>query len=99
MKQVRGRETLWPLCINYNIKLLQVTLCGAGSPLGESMALLLKQSPMIKCLDLYEEKHNLSGQIIDLFAIETSCKVRGFVGPECLTAALAVRFICTLLIT
>uniref|UniRef100_A0A1B6D2V3 Malate dehydrogenase, mitochondrial n=2 Tax=Clastoptera arizonana TaxID=38151 RepID=A0A1B6D2V3_9HEMI len=70
-------------------KLFKVTLCGAGSPLGETMALLLKQSPVIKCLDLYEEKRNISGQVLDLFAIETSCHVRGFFGEHCLPTALA----------
>lgn len=67
-----------------------MTVCGAGCTLGETVSLLLKQSPFIGKMDLYDTKQNITGHILDLSAIETTCKVRGFVGLKCLPTALAV---------
>lgn len=67
-----------------------MTVCGAGCTLGESVSLLLKQSSLISKLDLYDAKQDITGHILDLSAVETSCKVRGFVGLKCLPTALAV---------
>lgn len=61
-------------------------LGGAGG-IGQPMALLLKQSPLISKLALYDIV-GTPGVAADLSHIETQAQVTGHVGPEQLAEAL-----------
>lgn len=54
---------------------------GASGGIGQPLALLLKQSPLITELSLYDIV-NTPGVAADLSHIETRAKVKGFVGAD-----------------
>lgn len=62
-------------------------MCGASGGIGQPLSLLLKQSPLITELSLYDIVHT-PGVAADLSHIDTRSKVVGFNGPENLEKAL-----------
>lgn len=54
---------------------------GASGGIGQPLSLLLKQSPLVDHLSLYDIQHT-KGVAADLSHIETKCKVQGFVGTD-----------------
>lgn len=56
-------------------KVDKVTICGAASPFGQTLALLLKQTDLIREVHLYDET-NLRGVALDLDHIDTPVRVR-----------------------
>mmetsp|Transcript_33781 Transcript_33781/g.46776 ORF Transcript_33781/g.46776 Transcript_33781/m.46776 type:complete len:350 (+) Transcript_33781:99-1148(+) len=65
-----------------------VALLGAAGGIGQPLAMLLKMSPLISELRLYDIV-NTPGVAADLSHIDSPCKVMGYVGSESLGAALA----------
>jgi len=65
----------------------KVAVLGAAGGIGQPLALLLKQSPLVTELSLYDIVHT-PGVAADLSHIETNCKVRGYVGPDQLKDSL-----------
>ncbi|KAK3282461.1 hypothetical protein CYMTET_9805 [Cymbomonas tetramitiformis] len=65
----------------------KVALLGAAGGIGQPLALLLKKSPLIDVLNLYDIV-NTPGVACDLSHIDTPCKVQGFAGAGQLGAAL-----------
>jgi malate dehydrogenase len=66
---------------------LKVAVCGASGGIGQPLSLLLKQSPLITELSLYDIVHT-PGVAADLSHIDTASKVVGYNGPENLEKAL-----------
>lgn len=62
-------------------------MLGAAGGIGQPMALLLKQSPLVSKLSLYDIV-GTPGVAADLSHIETPAQVTGYVGPEQLGEAL-----------
>lgn len=60
---------------------------GASGGIGQPLALLLKQSPLVTELSLYDIV-NTPGVAADLSHIDTSSKVTGYVGPNQLKDSL-----------
>ena len=54
---------------------------GASGGIGQPLSLLLKQSPLVSQLNLYDIVHTV-GVAADLSHINTAAKVQGFVGPD-----------------
>jgi malate dehydrogenase len=54
---------------------------GASGGIGQPLSLLLKQSPLVDELSLYDIQHT-KGVGADLSHIESKCKVSAFVGPD-----------------
>jgi malate dehydrogenase len=65
-----------------------VAVMGASGGIGQPLSLLLKSSPLIDNLSLYDVQHT-KGVGADLSHIETKCRVKAFVGPEQLHESLA----------
>lgn len=65
----------------------KVAVLGASGGIGQPLSLLLKQSPLIDHLSLYDVQHT-KGVGADLSHIETKCKVSAHVGPGELKNAL-----------
>ncbi|ODM95707.1 Malate dehydrogenase, mitochondrial [Orchesella cincta] len=65
----------------------KVAVMGASGGIGQPLSLLLKHSPLISELSLYDIV-GTPGVAADLSHIETRCKVRGFVGAEQLKDSL-----------
>uniref|UniRef100_A0A4D5R8Z0 Malate dehydrogenase, mitochondrial n=1 Tax=Scolopendra viridis TaxID=118503 RepID=A0A4D5R8Z0_SCOVI len=65
----------------------KVAVMGAAGGIGQPLSLLLKTSPLISELSLYDIVHTL-GVAADLSHIETACKVKGYVGAEQLKESL-----------
>lgn len=59
----------------------KVAVMGASGGIGQPLSLLLKNSPLVDQLSLYDIQHT-KGVGADLSHIETKCKVSAFVGPE-----------------
>ncbi|RZC39764.1 Ldh 1 C and/or 3Beta HSD domain containing protein [Asbolus verrucosus] len=66
----------------------KVVVAGASGGIGQPLSLLLKQSPLISELSLYDIAHT-PGVAADLSHIETPAKVKGFNGPEHLKEAFS----------
>jgi len=66
---------------------VKVAVCGASGGIGQPLSLLLKQSPLVTQLSLYDIVHTV-GVAADLSHIDTPAKVEGFNGPENLEKAL-----------
>lgn len=66
---------------------MKVAVCGASGGIGQPLALLLKQSPLVTELSLYDIVHT-PGVAADLSHIETGAKVKAYNGPEQLLDAL-----------
>lgn len=64
-----------------------MVVCGASGGIGQPLSLLLKQSPLVTQLHLYDIVHT-PGVAADLSHIDTPAVVRGFNGPDNLDAAL-----------
>lgn len=58
-----------------------VAVLGASGGIGQPLSLLLKQSPLVERLSLYDVCHT-KGVGADLSHIETNCQVTAFVGAE-----------------
>ena len=54
---------------------------GASGGIGQPLSLLLKQSPLVSQLNLYDIVHT-PGVAADLSHINSKAKVTGFVGPD-----------------
>ncbi|KAJ9599604.1 hypothetical protein L9F63_009921 [Diploptera punctata] len=65
----------------------KVAVCGASGGIGQPLSLLLKDSPLVTELSLYDIVHT-PGVAADLSHIETVAKVKGYNGPEQLRDAL-----------
>eukprot|EP00898_Chlorokybus_atmophyticus_P006185 jgi/Chlat1/6568/Chrsp45S05936 len=65
----------------------KVCVVGAAGGIGQPLALLLKMSPLVSELNLYDVV-NTPGVAADLSHINTAAAVKGFVGKEQLGAAL-----------
>lgn len=66
---------------------MKVAVCGASGGIGQPLSLLLKQSPLVTQLSLYDIVHT-PGVAADLSHIDTAAKVEGFNAPENLEKAL-----------
>lgn len=64
----------------------KVAVAGASGGIGQPLSLLLKQSPLVTELSLYDVVHTL-GVAADLSHIETPAKVKGYVGAESICEA------------
>lgn len=64
-----------------------VAVLGAAGGIGQPLSLLLKNSPLVEKLSVYDIAHT-KGVAADLSHIETKCQVKGYVGPEQLHDAL-----------
>lgn len=60
---------------------VKVAVCGASGGIGQPLSLLLKESPLVSELSLYDIVHTV-GVAADLSHIETKAKVKGFVGAD-----------------
>lgn len=60
---------------------VKVQVSGAAGGIGQPLSLLLKQSPLITELNLYDVV-NTAGVAADLSHIETKSPVKGFTGPN-----------------
>jgi len=65
----------------------KVAVMGASGGIGQPLSLLLKQSPLVTELNLYDIVHT-KGVAADLSHINSQAKVQGFVGPDQLKASL-----------
>lgn len=65
----------------------KVAVMGASGGIGQPLSLLIKQSPLVDELSLYDIQHT-KGVGADLSHIETKCKVKAFVGADQLHASL-----------
>ncbi|KFM73959.1 Malate dehydrogenase, mitochondrial, partial [Stegodyphus mimosarum] len=65
----------------------KVAVLGASGGIGQPMSLLIKQSPLVSHLSLYDIAHT-PGVAADLSHINTAAKVTGHLGPEQLDACL-----------
>ncbi|XP_053211726.1 malate dehydrogenase, mitochondrial-like [Panonychus citri] len=68
-------------------KIAKVAVLGASGGIGQPLSLLLKQSPLISHLSLYDLAHT-PGVAADLSHINSRSKVTGHMGPEELGEAL-----------
>lgn len=66
-------------------------MCGASGGIGQPLSLLLKNSPLITELSLYDIVHT-PGVAADLSHIDTNSSVVGYNGPENLIKALQGEF-------
>lgn len=71
---------------------MKVAVCGASGGIGQPLSLLLKQSPLVTQLSLYDIVHT-PGVAADLSHIDTPARVQGFNGPENLDKALKGQLI------
>ena len=65
----------------------KVAVLGAAGGIGQPLSLLLKLSPLIGELSLYDVA-NTPGVACDLSHISTAVQVKGYLGPQQLDAAL-----------
>lgn len=70
-----------------NLKGRKVAVLGASGGIGQPLSLLLKTSPLVSDLSLYDIQHT-KGVGADLSHIDTKSKISAFVGPEQLHDAL-----------
>ncbi|CAA9996536.1 unnamed protein product [Nesidiocoris tenuis] len=73
------------MCFQKNVK---VAVCGASGGIGQPLALLLKQSPLVTKLSLYDIVHT-PGVAADLSHIDSPAVTSGHNGPENLKDALS----------
>uniref|UniRef100_A0A2K5EN13 malate dehydrogenase n=1 Tax=Aotus nancymaae TaxID=37293 RepID=A0A2K5EN13_AOTNA len=59
----------------------KVAVLGASGGIGQPLSLLLKNSPLVSRLTLYDIAHT-TGVAADLSHIETKATVKGYLGPE-----------------
>ncbi|KAJ3622096.1 hypothetical protein MTP99_002625 [Tenebrio molitor] len=68
--------------------MMKVTILGAGGNMGKAVSLMLKQSPLIDELSLYDTR-TLEGFATDLNYIDTKCIVRSYYGTKDIQQALS----------
>ncbi|CAL8117718.1 unnamed protein product [Orchesella dallaii] len=66
----------------------KVAVLGAAGGIGQPLSLLLKHSPLITDLSLFDVSPMTPGVAVDLSHMETRCRVKGFGGPDKLKEAL-----------
>lgn len=66
----------------------KVAVLGAAGGIGQPLALLLKNSPLVTQLNLYDVVKHTPGVAKDISHVETPSEVNGFVGPEQLKDAV-----------
>lgn len=71
-----------------SLKNVKVAVCGASGGIGQPLSLLLKQSPLVTELSLYDIVHT-PGVAADLSHIDSKSVTRGSNGPESLKTALS----------
>lgn len=76
-----------PTYLSYFQANSKVAVLGASGGIGQPLSLLLKESPMISQLSLYDIAHT-PGVAADLSHIETRANVTGHMGPDQLGEAL-----------
>lgn len=67
----------------------KVAVMGASGGIGQPLSMLLKNSPLVTQLSLYDIVHTL-GVAADLSHIESPAKVTGYVGPEQLAVSTLI---------
>lgn len=70
-------------------KKIKVTICGANGHVGQIIGFLLKQSPLINTLALYDIESTI-GVAMDISHIDTRCRIQAYTGCYELTDALVV---------
>ena len=65
-----------------------VAVLGAAGGIGQPLSLLLKRTPLVEHLHLYDIA-NVAGVAADVSHVNSDATVRGFTGPAQLGAALA----------
>ncbi|XP_050521768.1 malate dehydrogenase, mitochondrial [Daktulosphaira vitifoliae] len=68
---------------------LKVTVCGGSGGIGQPLSLLLKQSPIIKDLAIYDIAPVTPGVVADLSHMDTNSNVTSHVGLDSLKDAVA----------
>lgn len=68
---------------------MKVTICGANGQVGQIIAFLLKQSPLVDIISLYD-LDNTYGLAMDLAHIDTGCRVQSYSGCADLYEAMWV---------
>jgi malate dehydrogenase len=68
-----------------------VAVCGASGGIGQPLSLLLKQSPLVTHLSLYDIV-NTPGVAADLSHIDSKCSVKGFNGADELRVFIIFNF-------
>lgn len=66
----------------------QVAITGAGSEIGQTVALLLRTNPSISKLILHDTLEHTPGIVLDLSHIPSKSRVKGYVGANTLDKAL-----------
>ena len=75
-----------------SLRKFKVAICGAAGGIGQSLSLMLKQSPLIQELALYDIT-NTRGVSMDISHVNTKCKVAGYIGPNEFVHALKVSYV------
>lgn len=70
----------------------RVAVMGASGGIGQPLSLLLKNSPLVTQLSLYDIVHT-PGVAADLSHIESPAKVTGFVGPDQLAVSMSCHVV------
>lgn len=65
-----------------------MVVAGASGGIGQPLALLIKQNPLVTQLALYDIAPITPGVAVDLSHMDTPAKVTGYKGPEELSAAI-----------
>lgn len=79
-----------PVCINQPLRPIIVTIIGANSRVGQMIALLLKQSPLIDEIRLYDSSKGPCGIGLDLNHIDTNATIKTYTGLDLLQKAVTV---------
>nr|CAD7396336.1 unnamed protein product [Timema cristinae] len=61
---------------------IKVTIIGAGGRFGQTAALLLKQSPRVDILAMYDNSDINCGTALDLAHVDTKCRVMAYCGED-----------------
>ncbi|CAG2061845.1 unnamed protein product [Timema podura] len=71
-------------------KRIKVTIIGAGGRFGQTAALLLKQSPRVDVLAMYDNSDINCGTALDLAHVDTKCRVMAYCGEDQFDDAMTV---------
>lgn len=71
---------------------MKVAVCGASGGIGQPLSLLLKQSPLVTQLNLFDIV-NTPGVAADLSHINTNAKVKAFNGNEQIEVSIIICMI------
>lgn len=78
-------KLLFLLCLQKGLK---VTVCGGSGGIGQPLSLLLKQSPIIKDLAIYDIAPVTPGVVADLSHMDTNSNVTSHVGLDSLKVCI-----------